>query len=133
VFHTTARFAWGRKPDDARNRRSVASAPRGTLTWAAASTCLPAITLPGRHPGNNCQEVPVNSRVVVTTPQGDIRIQDIGHGCVSWEAPWSSGVTDRLQCWTKPREQWTPDDLASWRSLIAEIKGTHLYALVLPD
>lgn len=75
----------------------------------------------------------MNSRVVVTTPQGDIHLEDVGNGCVSWDAPWSSGVTDRPQCWTKPREQWTPGDLASWRGLIAEIKGTRLYALVLPD
>jgi hypothetical protein len=75
----------------------------------------------------------MHCRVVLPTPQGDIRITDIGHGLVSWTAPWSSGVTDRPSCWTKPRDQWTPDDLASWRSLIAEIKGTRLYALVLPD
>lgn len=122
----------GRKPDNTRSQAAAALAPCHVAAGRSRHQAV-AHALPGWQPGANCQEVAVNSRVVVTTPQGDIRIQDVGQGCVSWDAPWSSGVTDRPSCWTKPPDQWTPEDLASWRSLIAEIKGTRLYALVLAD
>lgn len=65
-------------------------------------------------------------RKAIQTRFGKVMAENIGHGCVSWRAPWKvNGVTDLPTGWYKPRSEWSKDDVASWQLFIDEVLNTH--------
>ena len=65
-------------------------------------------------------------RKAIQTRFGEVTAENIGHGCVSWRAPWgASGATDLPSGWYKPRSEWNTDDAASWQLFINEVLSTH--------